>query len=49
MDDQFFNSRVYKDLDQFLYESDVIVANRYEDALAGVREKVYTRDIYFRD
>ena len=34
---------------QFLYESDVIVANRYEDALAGVREKVYTRDIYFRD
>ncbi len=48
-DDQFFNSRVYKDLDQFLYESDVIVANRYEDALAGVREKVYTRDIYFRD
>ncbi len=47
--DQFFNSRVYKDLNQFLYESDVIVANRYEDVLAGVREKVYTRDIYFRD
>jgi len=48
-EDQFFNSRVLKNLEQFLSESDVIVANRYDEALEGVREKVYTRDIYFRD
>ena len=29
--------------------SDIIIANRYNDDLADVREKVYTRDIYERD
>ncbi len=48
-DDTFFHSRVIRDLDEFLAVSDVIVANRYDPALGNVRDKVYTRDLYFRD
>lgn len=48
-DDEFFRSRVIRDLDEFLSVSDVIVANRHADELEGVRHKVYTRDIYGRD
>lgn len=48
-DDEFFHSRVVRDLDEFLAVSDVIVANRHADELEGVRQKVYTRDIYGRD
>ena len=48
-DELFYNSRVIKDLKEFLTVSDVIVANRYDDALESVKDKLYTRDLYFRD
>ena len=48
-DETFFNSRVISSLDEFKEMSDVIVANRYEEALEEVLHKVYTRDLYFRD
>lgn len=48
-DDAFFNSRVVRDLDEFKTLSDVILANRYSPDLDDVIEKVYTRDLYFRD
>lgn len=48
-EDSFFNSKVIPSLDAFKQASDVIVANRYADDLADVLDKVYTRDLYFRD
>ena len=48
-DNLFFNSRVIRDLDEFKRISDVIVANRYNSEIEDVLEKVYTRDLYFRD
>lgn len=48
-EDNFFNSRVLRDLDEFKKVSDVIVVNRVTDELADVRNKIYTRDIYSRD
>ncbi|MBQ7173096.1 MAG: nucleotide sugar dehydrogenase [Clostridia bacterium] len=48
-DDSFFRSRVLRDFDEFCRLSDVIVANRMEDVLLPVKDKVYTRDLYFRD
>ena len=48
-EDEFFHSKVIKDIETFKQLSDVIVANRYEDKLSDVMDKVYTRDLYFRD
>lgn len=48
-DDTFFNSRVEKDIDKFKKECDVILANRYNEDIVDVMDKVYTRDLFFRD
>lgn len=48
-EEYFFGSRVVRDWDQFAEMSEVIVANRMDETLLSVKEKVYTRDIYARD
>ncbi|MDY0314361.1 MAG: nucleotide sugar dehydrogenase [Bacteroidales bacterium] len=48
-EDEFFHSRVIKDLNEFKSISDVIVANRLSDSIMDVKEKVYTRDIFNSD
>ena len=48
-EDTFFNSRVEKDIDKFKKECDVIIANRYNEDIADVMDKVYMRDLFFRD
>ena len=48
-DDNFFNSRVIRDLDEFKKISDVIIVNRLDKGLDDVKDKIYTRDIFARD
>lgn len=45
----FFKSEVIRDLDEFKKVSDIIIANRWNEELSDVKEKVYTRDMYGRD
>ena len=47
--DEFEGTKVVHDLDAFKSMSAVIVANRMEPALEDVQDKIYTRDLYFRD
>lgn len=48
-EDNFFNSRVINDIEEFKSVSDVIVVNRVNEELKDVKEKIYTRDLYKRD
>ena len=48
-EDSFFGSEVTRDLDSFKSRCDLIVANRWDDELADVAGKVYTRDLFRRD
>ena len=48
-DKEFNDCKVINDFDEFAQKSDIIVANRYEEQLSAVKEKIYTRDLYSRD
>ena len=45
----YFNSEVLTDLQKFKSTSDIIVANRWDDDIVDIKEKVYTRDLFGRD
>jgi len=49
LENEFFNSKVYRCLDEFKNVSDVIVSNRLNEELLDVKNKVYTRDLFNRD
>jgi UDPglucose 6-dehydrogenase len=46
---EFCGNRVLNDIEEFKKISDVILANRFHNEIADVIDKVFTRDLYFRD
>ena len=46
---EFFHSKVINNLDDFKQVSDIIVANRITDEILDVKQKVYTRDLFYSD
>ena len=48
-EDNFYNSKVIRDLDEFKQISDVIVVNRMAEDIKDVEDKICTRDLYCRD
>ena len=45
-EDQFFQSKVIKDLKEFKELSDIIIANRMTDEIRDAKSKIYTRDLF---
>ena len=49
IEDQFYGSRVIRDLDAFKADADLIVTNRITDEIADVADKLFTRDLFGAD